>query len=293
MRFTKIKVNDKGVQLLWSTTDASGLTHNHDVSSPEKPAPELPEALAAFVPYVMDLLDLPPNWREQIRVTTINLNEEKETKSRGLMVSVTRKIAKASGRPVSITTPHMREATENTTATTGILDDDTLELIAKVERAAAAFVKGERMQGELIPTNAGAPADGEAAATGAAPADELAKRRGRKKDRKSGTPGEVWNPDSTTPPTDEQLRRLCMAAGRDVPLDAIARWTSSERQEVQTWATAAVNPDIKPGKRPEEPEILKKEATPALLEDVANAGDGWTEPTPPPKAADVKPIAVS
>lgn len=292
MRFTKIKVNDKGVQLNWSTTDASGLTHSHDVSSPEKPAPELPEALSAFVPFVMDLLDLPPNWRDQIRVTTINLNEEKETKTRGLMVSVTRKIAKASGRPVSITTPHMREATENTTATTGILDDDVLELIAKAEKAAAAFVKGERMQGELIPTSqAEAPAEGEAAAG----SDELAKRRGRKagKDRKAGTPGEVWNPGSNIPPTDAQLVKICLAAGRDVPLDAVGRWTSSEREEVLRWALAAVNPDIKPNKRPEEPEILKKEATPALLEDVASEQDGWTSPTPPPKAADVKPVAVN
>ncbi len=299
MRFSKIRVNDKGVQLLWTTTDANGTTTTHDLTSAEKPTPDLPEALDAFREYVMDLLELPAKWRDQIRITTLSISDDKETNTRGLMVSATKKIAKASGRPLSITTPHMREGAEDSTAKTGILEEEILELIAKAETAASRFVKGERAQGEIFPSDASAPPaagaeGGEGGAPPAAGEDDVSKARKRRPARNAGTPGEVWNPDSTKPPTDEQLRKLCLQAGRDVPIDAIARWTSIERDRVQKWATDQLNPDMKAENRSEEPETLKKEATPALLEDVAKArDDGWTQETPPPKAADVKPVAAN
>lgn len=296
MRFSKIRVNDKGVQLLWTTTDANGTTTTHDLTSAEKPTPDLPEALDAFREYVMDLLELPAKWRDQIRITTLSISDDKETNTRGLMVSATKKIAKASGRPLSITTPHMREGAEDSTAKTGILEEEILELIAKAETAASRFVKGERAQGEIFPSDASAPpaAGAEGTAPPAAGEDDVSKARKRRPAKNAGTPGEVWNPNSTVPPTDEQLRKLCLQAGRDVPIDAIARWASSERQKVQTWATMVTNPEVKPENHPEEPDVLKKDATPALLEDVAKArDDGWTQETPPPKAADVKPVAVN
>lgn len=297
MRFSKIRVNDKGVQLLWTTTDANGTTTTHDLTSAEKPTPDLPEALDAFREYVMDLLELPAKWRDQIRITTLSISDDKETNTRGLMVSATKKIAKASGRPLSITTPHMREGAEDSTAKTGILEEEILELISKAETAASRFVKGERAQGEIFPSDASAPPAAGAEGTSTAPAageDDVSKARKRRPAKNAGTPGEVWNPNSTTPPTDEQLRKLCLQAGRDVPIDAIARWTSSERQQVQSWATITTNPDVKPENHPEEPDLLKKEATPALLEDMTRArDDGWTQEVPPPKAADVKPVATN
>ena len=84
---------------------------------------------------------------------------------------------------------------------------------------------------------------------------------------------------------DATLRNVLLAAGRDVPVDAIARWTSSERDDAQRWVNAALNPG--PFAKPDEPECLKRDATPALLDDhIAAKDEGW-ETQPPPKVDDV------
>jgi hypothetical protein len=49
-------------------------------------------------------------------------------------------------------------------------------------------------------------------------------------------PGEVLNPDSDVPPmNDAQLRSLLLSVDSDVPADAIAHFTASERQKSQDY----------------------------------------------------------
>ncbi len=289
MRFENIKITANEVILDRIEKHPDGSVFTINLKNPSKPLPSFKTALQAFTSWACQLVDA-PDWAESASVSSVHLSEEAKTSRRGVIVTFTRKIERAKGRTVVVNTPLMHAPVDDQEGVNpGTFPALVGEMIEVLEAEATRYWKGEREQVEL--EFKGAPAaEGDAGAGAAAAENDISKaqkKRGRK-DAKSGTPGEVWNPNSTTPPTDEQLRRLCMAAGRDVPVDAIARWTSSERQQVQTWATAAVNPEIKPAKRPEEPEILKKEATPALLEDVATAGDGWTEPTPPPKAEDVK-----
>lgn len=287
MRFENIKITKNKVILDRLDKHPDGSVFTINLENPNKPLPSFATALQAFTGWACELIQA-SSWAEDSTVASVHLSEEAKTRRRGLMVTLTRKIERAKGRVVTINTPLMHEPTDDQEGTNpGTYPQVVADMVATLEEEATKYWNGEREQVEL--EFKGAP-DTSAGAEAAETESDIGKAR-RKKGRpakNAGTPGEVWNPNSTTPPTDEQLRRLCMAAGRDVPVDAIARWTSSERQQVQTWAMAAVNPDIKPAKRPEEPEILKKEATPALLEDVANAGDGWTEPTPPPKADAVK-----
>jgi hypothetical protein len=189
MRFTKIAVKKDTVELAWTKVDEHGATITTTMTSPEKPAPELPDALQAFKDFVFNLIDAPDAWREGTRVTTLSLNEEKEGNGRGLIVSAVKPVAKASGRVLVLNTPHMRQGGDNTTSQTGILDDATIDLIAAAEKAATAFVKGDRMQGELLPADAAKTATG----TDDKPVDQVSARR-KKKDKAAGTPGEVMNP---------------------------------------------------------------------------------------------------
>jgi hypothetical protein len=289
MRFENIKISKNKVILDRLDKHPDGSVFTINLENPNKPLPAFKTALQAFTGWACELIGA-PQWAEDSNVASVHLSEEAKTRRRGLMVTLTRKIERAKDRVVTINTPLMHAPVDDQEGVNpGTFPQLVADMIDLLEEEATKYWNGEREQVEL--EFKGAPdtstADGAAAAE-----NDLTKQRRKKAktDPKSGTPGEVWNPNSNTPPTDEQLRRLCLAAGRDVPLDAIGRWTSTERSKVQAWAMAAIDPNIKPSKRPEEPEILKKEATPALLEDVASAGDGWTDPTPPPKAEQVTPV---
>lgn len=266
MRFTKIKCNEDGVELAWTLVDANGATTTSTYSSKEKPAPELPAALEAFKPFVMELCELPDRWRDGLVVTTLSLTEIKEGNRRGINVSVKRAVERANGAAISITTPLMKSATENTTTDKGVFFDDIAKLIIAAENAAVAYHNGERMQGEIF----------QKAEEGT---DDMTKKRAAKKKPKDvGTPNEVMNRDKVVPMTDEALRKLLLSVDRDVPEDAIARMVSTDRDAAQRWAEAMI--DVK-NERPRhiddlvEPEFLKASATPAL------GGDGWTDGKPP------------
>lgn len=291
MRFENIKITKNKVILDRLDKHPDGSVFTINLENPNKPLPAFKTALQAFTGWACELIGA-PQWAEDSNVSSVHLSEEAKTRRRGLMVTLTRKIERAKDRVVTINTPLMHAPTDDQEGVNpGTFPQLVADMIDTLEEEATKYWNGEREQVEL--EFKGAP-DTSAADGAAAAENDLAKHRKKKGkgDPKAGTPHETMNPGQTAPPTDQQLRRICLAAGRDVPLDAIARWTSSERQEVQTWAEAMLNPDIKPKKKPEEPELLKREATPALLEDVAGAQDGWTDPTPPPKAADVQPVAV-
>lgn len=273
MRFTKIAVKKDGVELSWSKIDEHGATITTNMVSPEKPAPELPQALQAFLPFAMDLIGAPDDWSKDAIVTSLSISDEKGTPARGLIVTAIRPIKKASGRPLVLNTPHMRQASGDTPATqTGILSDEIIELIAAAERAAESFVKGDRAQLDVFPADQSDQTKSD---------DQVGAKREQKKrkrtDPKAGTPEEVVNPGKSTPVDDETLRQLLLKAERDVPVDALAILTSTEHDAAQRWAEAKI--DVMSGKSRHiddlvEPEFLGKIATPPL------GGDGWTDNKP-------------
>lgn len=296
MRFDNIKITDNEVILQRQERQADGSTLTLELKNPSKPMPSFRAALQAFTGYAVDLVGVAEwaqddaNGTPEAKVTSVHLSEEAKTRRRGLMVTFIRKIERAKNRVAVYNTPLMHAPVGDQEGTNpGTYPQEVADFLATLEAEATKYWNGEREQTELPfeGKKADASAEGGEGEAGAGGEDQLAKRRG-KKDRKAGTPGETMNPGKTEAPDDEKLRQLCLAAGRDMPIDAIARLTSTERGKVQEWAEKAVDPDVKPNRRPPEPDVLKKFATPALLEDVAGAQDGWTEQTPPPKADTVK-----
>lgn len=276
MRFTKIAIKADAVELIWTKVDEHGATITTNMSSPEKPAPELPAALQAFKDFVFDLIEAPSTWRDEVRVTSLSISEEKTGKARGLIVTAVKPVEKASGRLLVLNTPHMRQGGDNSTSE-HVLTDDIMSLVAQAEAAATAFVKGDRAQLDAFPADASAVDTSDKG-------DQVGARRERKKRvaKEVGTPNEVMNPDKTAAPTDDQLRAILLAAGRDVPVDAIATWTSTERDTAQRWAAAKA--DVKSGVARKlddliEPDHVQRSATPAL-------DDNWTDPKGPKKLSD-------
>lgn len=285
MQFSKISVTKKGVKLHREETEKGGAVETRVLKSPERPLPTFDDALQAFAPYVVDLLEIPDEWRGALKVTTLNLSQDKN-QLRGLIVTVIKPVAKAYDKPLVLNTPLVREGGENASEDAFVLSDEVLGLIKLAEVEARRYVKRERLQAELF-----GDADAEKVASEntknfdeRAAAAEVASTRknGRKPKSFVRGVGDVMNADATVVLNDLQVRQLLLSVERDVPVEAIARWTSSERARVVTWGRAKQKKyahSLKPDEKvPKEPKCVAEAATPSLA-------DKWTE-DPPPRVSD-------
>lgn len=187
---SKIKITKKGASVDY-LEQADGGTKRIVYTSKEAPLPDLPAALAAFRPYVLDLCELPTDWKETLVVTTLSIKEPDENGLRGLIVHFHRGMDKANGRVMLSATPFLPECGDETSENIKTLDDATLALIATAEAAAARYVNGEH--GEQIDAFAGAEDEGDYETEDfeviTDPVPE--KRNGKHKARRGGAPTRV------------------------------------------------------------------------------------------------------
>lgn len=236
--FSKIRFKEsEGVELVTKLKLDNGAAEARDFTCATPPLPELPAALKAFVPFVADLLEVPDAWREELTITTLSIDEEPRTKKTGLIVTALLPIEKANDRPLVLNTPRMREwEDDGGEQPKGTYGEDIAALIEAAQDAARDYYRGKRGQGEIFTaaeTTAAAPEK----TNGSDPAKAPKVRRSRRlKDVVDGMP--VVNPDATVPPTDHQIRGQLAVTGYDVPIEVIATWTSSERDQAMRWACA-------------------------------------------------------
>lgn len=142
MQCTKIRLTKKGAEIVY-LNEAKGGKRVTTYTSKEAPLPDLTNAVKAFVPWVMDLCDLPAHHAETLVVTTLSIREPDDDGVRGLTVHFHRLVEKANGRAHIQQTPFLPEAGDNTSENIAVLDDATIELIEAAERAAERYVNGE------------------------------------------------------------------------------------------------------------------------------------------------------
>ena len=150
MRFTKIKSNGKTVELQWHESKLNGEEISHHLTSPDAPSPALPSALAAFVPIVLDLLQLPEDWSENLRVQSLSINHEKGDGRMGLVITCLKKLPDANA-PLVLNTPHLRQPVNDDDTGPGFFIEGMGEALDDVLSAALGFYNGERAQGDLFP----------------------------------------------------------------------------------------------------------------------------------------------
>jgi hypothetical protein len=147
MRFTKITANEKNAHLEWTTpAEKHPETQvEHSLYGSEGAHPEFIAALQGFVPEILKLLELPKGYEKNLVVTGLSMNYKSDRL--GLVVTGTKKLDK-SNSPFVIHTPHLREASDEEAGE--YLSDDMIRLVRIAEDYAAAYVAGQRMQGELF-----------------------------------------------------------------------------------------------------------------------------------------------
>jgi hypothetical protein len=165
MDFTKIKHGKDGVVLKWTTPAEGGRvgeTVHHELTSANEPAKPFIEALAALRTNVGDVLEVEEDWTEGLRVVGVSINYEEDGR-RGFVVTALKDLD-ATNAPAVINTPHQREYVEGD-PDGKYAESSLVSRINRLERAAEAYVNGER--GQLDMFGSEEPAEAEPAGAGA------------------------------------------------------------------------------------------------------------------------------
>jgi hypothetical protein len=280
MRFTKISVTKKAVTLARETRGANGDVEVTELESPERPLSAFVDALQAFKPYVRALLPftVTDEQSEKMTITTLSLSEDKNH-LRGLIVTAIMPVEKAYNKPLVLNMPLVREGGENPSAEAFVLTDEVLDLIKLAEEEATSYANGERVQGEMFTKEQRTASENTKAFndnSAAAEAKSTRKPRAKKNSAEVLGVGTVYNPDKTELLDDAGLRQLLLTVERDVPVDAIARFTSSDRSLATAWAVMRQKSLLGSLKVkevvPPEPECVKTYATAPL------SAENWTGP---------------
>lgn len=148
MKFSKIKWDGATVELQWTTKLDGGGEVAHSLKSMDTPRPEFISAMQAFVPEVLELLELDgAGWDDELTVSGLSINEEEDGR-RGLVCTCRRALTIANA-PLILNTPHLRERRDEE-GESGFLPDELLTLVGRMEGEAQLYLKGKRAQADLF-----------------------------------------------------------------------------------------------------------------------------------------------
>jgi hypothetical protein len=234
MHFNKIKITkDDEVDLFH--LDPHKHSKNEITTTGVNPLPSFIDAVTAFLPVFLRVVPELESVKERLRVTTISLGEKDGDRS--LQVSASFAVEACGGAVISMTTPRLTEPPEGAKEGHVYLTKTDLRLIDHVEGEAERYYKGETAQAEMFAGRSENAARVDERMAGAEVASTRRPRAPRASKPTGGqAPGELQNPDQTIPPTDETLRELLLRVGKDIAVDQIARWSSSERDGAQRYA---------------------------------------------------------
>lgn len=119
----------------------------------DEPAKALPDAFAALEAHVRDLLDLPRTWAEgQFKVTKVTWSWNQDAGVKGAVVTCLAYLPCAHS-PIVLNTPHLPYEPYNRTddpASAKLMPEDMVDALDALERAATAYLDGQRSQGDLF-----------------------------------------------------------------------------------------------------------------------------------------------
>lgn len=265
MHFDKIKFDGSRVELEYKEELPAG--GERDVQDHGKdPSPKFKTALQAFTSFVLWVHSFPADMADRIEIRGVTIKRPDDA-PRGIVVTALLKCPHARNSTSTLNTPYVAEPPDGYNGEmNGLLSLAVRDFIDTLEHEAELYQAGER--GEQITLALGVSENSKAFADRSAAAETRTTRRGKKPDGPAQVPGVglVMNPNAVIEDiTDDMVRQLLLTVERDVPIDAIARWTSSERSASIVWAKMQqkkLTSSLKPlEEMPAEPVVIKASAT--------------------------------
>lgn len=153
MEFTKVKYKDETVELAWTTPNApsdqegaSATTERHEMSCPDEPEGRFVKALRRLKGDALYVLEMKEEPGQEVEVTTVSTSKDRNGNRRHQMSMR----VKCEAGTYSITTPLLREPTDEVPEGANTLTADQAKRIRKVHTHAARYVDGLRSQRDLF-----------------------------------------------------------------------------------------------------------------------------------------------
>lgn len=137
----KLRLNKDSVRLEWKVRNGNYFDE-YVLTCVDKPRPELEDALASLVPYVLDLLELPTSYSRGLTVKGVTLTEPDDGEGESGAVLVAQKaLSGLDGKLLSLCTPHV---------TRELAEGRLFDALDTVEQEAMLYLDGERAQRRLF-----------------------------------------------------------------------------------------------------------------------------------------------
>jgi hypothetical protein len=149
IRYTKIKLTDKGtkVHLAWEEGDTTP-RDERTLTSADDPRPELRERLADLVPGVLEICELPEDYRRGMSVSGVSLSYSDD----GVMGAtiIASKSLETARAPLNLVTPHLPVAPySESDIEAPVLPPHVVDALAALEDEANLYRDGDRAQARL------------------------------------------------------------------------------------------------------------------------------------------------
>lgn len=145
MVIKKIKRIKEDILVVLSKTVA-GINFNGDVRA--EPEPSFPKLIDELKPFVIEMCELPQ--KSTIAISGISFSYHGEMETQAAIVTFQKKLAEGNAA-ITINTPlKYIERTGEDTPVTQIMPQEMANVMAKITKAAIAFVKGLRKQTDLF-----------------------------------------------------------------------------------------------------------------------------------------------
>ncbi len=145
MQFTKIRLTDTAVELIWNDNTETDKQIT-ELSSTDLPEPSFTEALQAFLPDVLSLLELPAGY--DVTVRSVSIKYKGEADRRGIVVTCLKEI-EAVNSPFVIHTPLVMERVEDDEYEDSFIGDGLFDQLTVLTDEAQRYLDGHRAQGDL------------------------------------------------------------------------------------------------------------------------------------------------
>lgn len=149
MIISKISRTTKRVKIVYSiNATKKSAPEEHELSCREMPKPSFDKALADLIPHVQDICALGDVEAKRFTVKGVSLKRKDDVLYASICASIT---SGGAPGPFTLNTPVLPEESEDSFK----LSSKCATALEKLVQEAAAYVKGDRMQGVLLEPDAG------------------------------------------------------------------------------------------------------------------------------------------